>query len=215
MGSLVISKSDPCHTRDVHSTRMAREPQHPSLIALREREAAISKGLNRMLSVKQPVNSHLPGEYVGCRNCNLDVLKNSYRAHLDSEGDTRTVHIYEVCDADLKSSATLQHLIRDHAVHSSAITTVATRHSSANHVKTTSKRSPYLMREREASMSVPLREHTGYLTLNSPVDVVFAWCHAFVNYILRSNIACTDILRVRNHVRCKILLEKSLPADRA
>jgi hypothetical protein len=73
---------DLCHTRDGHSMRIARGFQHPSLITGREQQAGISEGLNRMLSVKQPVNSHLPSEYIGCRNCNLDVLKRACRIQL-------------------------------------------------------------------------------------------------------------------------------------
>jgi hypothetical protein len=45
------------------------------------------------------------------------------------------------------------------------------------------------MRERESLMSVPLTEYTGCWTLKLPVNVVFVWCHAFVNKIIRSNIA--------------------------
>lgn len=103
--SIAISMLDACHTNEGHSKRLARGSQHHSLFSARDHEGY--EGLNRMLPVKQSVTSHLPGDHVECRNCNLDVPKHAYRAHLDSEGDTRTIYIYEICDSDLKSAITL------------------------------------------------------------------------------------------------------------
>jgi hypothetical protein len=189
MESIIIPMLDLCHTKDGHSTRMARSSQHRSLLAERENEAVISEDLNRMLSVNRLVNSHLLGGDIECRNCNLGVLKYSYSAHLDDEGDTRTIHIYEICDADLKSPATLRHHLRDlhdprrpfECDYEDCNKAFNMPGLLANHVKTTPKRNSYLIRERESLMSVPLREYNCCLTLRLPVNVVSIWCYAFVN----------------------------------
>jgi hypothetical protein len=55
-----------------------------------------------VLSVEQPVDSHLPCEYIECRNCNLDVLKHSYRTHLDEKATpgSSILHLPFECEHD-------------------------------------------------------------------------------------------------------------------
>jgi hypothetical protein len=39
---------------------------------------------------------------IECRNCNVDIHVDEYRAHLDEEGESRQIHIYQICDKDFR-----------------------------------------------------------------------------------------------------------------
>jgi hypothetical protein len=90
--------------------RIARGSQYPSLVAAWDHETGFLKGLNRMLSAKYPSTAI---HWASAATATSTFLKHAYCAHLDDEGDTETIHIHEICDADLKSPASLQHHMRD------------------------------------------------------------------------------------------------------
>lgn len=108
--TLVISMMDLCHSKDAPSLQIARGAQHPSLHSARKHEKL--EGLNRLVPVKQ--NCRRTSETIECRNCGLSVDSRSYRSHLDEEGDLRSIHIYQICDDELKSAATLLNHVRTH-----------------------------------------------------------------------------------------------------
>lgn len=108
--SLVISMMDLCHTKDSKSLQLTRGAQHSSLLSSRDHDKL--EGLNRMIPVKQSA-TRAKG-YVECRNCNADIETKHYRAHLDDEGDLRSLHIYQLCGAGLSRPGDLTKHIKTH-----------------------------------------------------------------------------------------------------
>lgn len=99
---------DLCHSKAGESLLLSRGAQHSSLKGARDHVLGSFEGLNRMLSVKQVLPTQVNDGEVECRNCDRFVPINTYRAHLDDEGDHRSLHVYATCDKESTTRGNLR-----------------------------------------------------------------------------------------------------------